>query len=269
MKQAVVLAAGTGSRLGEMAEGKPKCLQTIGGRTLLDVQLDILASVGIREVCVVVGYEHEQIRRHVARRPGCVTIENPRYAETNSLYSLWEARNWIRGSFLCLNGDVIAHPDIFHRVLAVEGSALAFDSGSGDEPEHMKVATQAGFLGSISKEMPSPKVHGENVGLLQFDTTAAFRLLGEVSAMITAGGVNNWVPAAVDRIADLVPIRCVDIRGLPWIEVDFPEDLEAARNRIWPAIAGLVRTPHPPLPRPQTAETAVTPPDFQQVPHAM
>ena len=150
MKQAVILAAGTGSRLGKTAAGLPKCLQTIGGKTLLDIQLDILARVGIREVCVDIGFQHQRIRDHIAGRRECTTIVNPLFAETNSLYSLWEARNWIRGSFLCLNGDVIAHPDVFHRVLAVEGSALAYDSGSGEEAEHMKVATQAGFLGAIS-----------------------------------------------------------------------------------------------------------------------
>lgn len=268
MKQAVVLAAGIGSRLGQLAEGKPKCLQTIGGRTLLDIQLDILAGVGIREVCVVVGYQPDLVRQHVADRPGCTTIENHRFAETNSLYSLWEARNWIRGSFLCLNGDVVAHPDIFHRVLAVEGNALAFDSRSGREEEHMKVATRSGYLGAISKELPAARVHGENVGLLQFDTQGAIRLLTEVSAMIADGGVNHWVPAAVDRVADFVPIRCVNIAGLPWIEVDFPEDLEAARQGIWPAIAPMV-TGLPTAPRSRPADPVIQQGIFQQVPHAI
>ncbi|RMH03740.1 MAG: phosphocholine cytidylyltransferase family protein [Planctomycetota bacterium] len=268
MKQAVILAAGTGSRLGRMAEGRPKCLQPIGGRTLLDLQLDILAGVGIEEVCVVVGYQHELIRRHLAKRPRCTTVENPIYAETNSLYSLWQARHWIRGSFLCLNGDVIAHPDIFHRVLAVEGNALAFDSASGDEDEHMKVATDGGVLQAISKGLPAARVRGENVGLLQFDTPGAFRLLGQVSEMIAAGEVNSWVPAALDRLGSSLPVRCVDIQGLPWVEVDFPQDLELARNRIWPAIAALV--PDPVAARPARAMgPPLQAPAFLQVPHAI
>lgn len=265
MKQAVVLAAGCGSRLGPVGHRLPKCLQPVGDRTLLDIQLDILERVRIEEVCVVVGHESERVRQHLANRPWITTIENRVYAETNSLYSLWLAREWVRGPFLCLNGDVIAHPDVFHRVLAVEGSALAFDSTSGREEEHMKVAAPGGFLAAISKSLSTGRVQGESVGLLQFDAPGALRLLAEVSAMVANGGVQNWVPAAVDRIAAQVPIRCVDVGGLPWVEVDFPEDLDCARSRVWPSIAHLVGAGARAAARDRFAGS----PTLLQIPHAI
>ena len=46
-----------------------------------------------------------------------------------------------------------------------------------------------------------------------------------------------WAPAALDRVAKDVPIHGIDVRGLPWTEIDFPEDLVRAEKKVWPAIA--------------------------------
>ena len=235
-----MLAAGAGLRLGASADGHPKCLQRVGDRTILEIQLDILAAVGLSEVCVVAGYESDQVRAAVGRRPGCSVIENARYAETNSLYSLWLARTRIQGPCVCLNGDVIAHPDVFHRVLAVEGCALAYDSRSGQDEEHMKVSVDGPFLRAMSKQLGAEDTHGENVGLLQFDADGAARLIRVLDRMVAEGGHNCWAPAAFAEVGATHPIRCVDIAGLPWIEIDYPEDLAAARSSVWPAIARLI-----------------------------
>ncbi len=123
MKQAVILAAGRGMRLNGASNGTPKCLIEVGGRTLIERQLDALDEVGIERACVVVGYKGDDVRAAVGRR--CDIITNDRYTKTNSLYSLWLTRDWVEGAFVLLNCDVLAHPDIYHRVLAVNPHAVA------------------------------------------------------------------------------------------------------------------------------------------------
>ncbi len=239
MKQAVILAAGSGSRLGHAGADSPKCLLNIGGRPLLELQLSILFQAGIESVCIVAGHHIEDVRRQVANYRGVTVVHNPDYATTNSLYSLTLAKDWVDGPFVCINGDVVAHPDIFNRVLAVEGCALAFDSGSGQDAEHMKVHHTGGFLRAISKELHPSLVEGENVGLLQFDERGASRLFALADRMLEEEGPMLWAPAVLNELARLGTIRCVDIRGLPWTEVDFPEDLEKAREEIWPSICSM------------------------------
>ena len=233
-KQAVILAAGRGTRLGEDVNGDPKCLIPFGDKVLLERQLDVLASVGIERFVVVVGHEADRVSRRMGNR--CVYASNPRYAETNSLYSLWVARLHVSGPFVLLNSDVLAHPDVYRRVLAAGSTALTYDSSSGSEPEHMKVSFADGKLRRISKTLSAEDTDGENVGILRFNAKAAALLFAEADAIVRSGDLKAWAPAAVDRIVDRVAIRGVDIADLPWTEIDFPEDLSFARENVWPVI---------------------------------
>ncbi len=236
VKQAIILAAGRGSRLGSLGSDTPKCLLNLGGLSLLESQIRILQNIGIRSICVVAGYEERKVRQSVAGIPGVTVVSNPVFATTNSLYSLWLTRRWVEGRFICINGDLVAHPDVFHRVLAVESCALAFDSGSGREEEHMKVLTDGRHLLRIGKDLAADCIQGENLGVLQFSAEGAARLFAETSDILASGGHMDWAPSVLNRVSPFVPVRCVDVRGLPWVEVDFPRDLVHAREVVWPSI---------------------------------
>jgi choline kinase len=234
MKQAVILAAGQGRRLNGSAEGHPKCLLRVGELTLIERQIAIMHAAGVNRIAVVIGHEADAVRSTVGHQ--CDFIANDRYAETNSLFSLWQCRHWVTGPFVLMNCDVLAHPDIYHRVMATNGSALAFDSTSGSDDEEMKVALRDGLVRGLSKTMSSEQVCGENVGILQFDAEGAERLFHEADRLVEDGRINDWAPAAVSRLAGRHSIRAVDIAGLPWTEIDFPEDLACADRDVLPCI---------------------------------
>jgi len=230
----LILAAGCGSRLGTLA---PKCLAEVGGRPLLQIQLDLLRQGGAENVTIVVGYREEEIR---AAAFGDVSfVFNDRFAETNSLYSFYLARSAVRGDLLVLNSDVVFPLELLRRVLEVDGSALAFDSGSGDDEEHMKVCLREGRLVRMSKELPPALTDGENVGLLHLTAATARASFDAAAALVRRGHDREWLAQAVSAAAGAHPIRGVDIAGLPWVEIDYPEDLAVARAEIWPAIESL------------------------------
>src|SRR6201993_5038542 len=115
--KAVILAAGRGTRIRSVHGERPKCLIEVDDTTILDHQLEALSMAGINEVAIVVGYEKEQIVDHVRRKGPDYQrihfIENPAFAITNNIYSLWLALEWLRGdSFIVLNADVIFDADI-------------------------------------------------------------------------------------------------------------------------------------------------------------
>ncbi|NJM77074.1 MAG: phosphocholine cytidylyltransferase family protein [Acaryochloridaceae cyanobacterium RU_4_10] len=237
--QAIILAAGRGSRLSNALKGKPKCLaQVEDSISLIEYQLAILHSLGITEVCVVLGYRAHEVYRAVGDR--CHCIINRRYAETNSLYSLWLARNWVKDNCLIMNSDILAHPRIYKRLLNAPGNALTYDSWSGDEAEQMKVAFKDERLQQISKSLSEDDAQGESVGLLKFTRQGMTALFAEAETALAVGGENQWAPAAIDRLAQHQPIAGIDIAGLPWIEIDFPEDLHQARHTVWPLITPAV-----------------------------
>ena len=217
-----------------MTRNRPKCLIEFGGVPLLEHQLCTLADAGIDNVIVVVGYMAHAVQNLAGKR--VQYVHNKEWARTNSLYSLSLCRESICSPMLVMNCDVLAHPEITRRVLCAKGSSFAIDSTSGGDAEHMKVELCDGFLTSMSKDLPRDRTHGENVGVLHFEADDARVLFREAASLLDTGRRNLWMAAAVQRTASLVPLRSVDVAGLPWIEIDFPQDVARADHGVFPRL---------------------------------
>jgi choline kinase len=229
--EAVILAAGRGSRLASFTTERPKCLVEIGGAPLIEHQLRMLEMVGIERVSVVVGYRADAVRRAIQGRAS--VIQNSEWEDTNSLYSLSLCGECVSASMLVMNCDVLTHPLALQRLLNEPGSAFLYDSSSGDADEQMKVELDGKRLTAMSKALPADRTHGENVGILHFEAEAAQALFRETGELLARGQRNAWMAAAVEGVARSLPLRGVDIADLPWIEIDFPDDLERACTHVW------------------------------------
>lgn len=232
--RALILAAGRGSRLGGAAEEVPKCLLEVGRRALIDHQIEALADAGIGPVTMVVGYAASEIREAVGIRAEYVT--NRRWDRTNSLYSFWLAREQLVGPTVILNSDVLFSPEILERLLETEGDAFAIDSSSGQAREQMKVEIVEGRLADMRKDLPQELVAGENVGILKLTYETIQELLAEADSLIEAGQEKSWLGSAVRKVAQSRAMTPVDVADLPWVEIDFPNDLERARKEVWPLL---------------------------------
>ncbi len=235
MPVAIVLAAGRGGRLGPLTADRPKCLLRVGTGSLLDHQLDALRGQGLESIVVVAGYCAEAVEAELAGR--ATLLLNPRHAETNSLYSLWLARERTRDGFVLLNADVLFDPEILQRVLASpHPEALAVERREGFEAEEMKVALEGERIRAMSKSLPPDQAQAENLGVLKFSAEGARVLFDRMEELLVAGAEKQFVPYAFDAIAEQRPLYGVPIDGLPWTEIDFVEDLLRAREEIWPRI---------------------------------
>ena len=232
--QAVILAAGMGKRLDKISGGKPKCLLPIGGKPLIEHQIEMLHDAGVGEIVVIVGYKADDIREKLGDR--VEYIENTIYDETNSLYSLWLASEWIKGPFVLLNSDLLFHPDILYRLLGKKGNALAFDSTSSKGNEQTKVAIHEGRILDLGKDLSPAMARGESIGMLSFNEQGAKTLLSKVDSLIESGGENSWVIEGVRAAAKDIGLMGYNFAGMPWVEIDFPNDFEKAQREVWPAI---------------------------------
>jgi choline kinase len=236
--KAIILAAGVGSRLRPLTADRPKCLLEVGGRTLIDHQVETLARYGITDVVAVVGYGGERIRRHLGNR--IRYIENASYETTNSLYSLWLAREELATATLILNSDVLALPLLFERLLQSPApDAVLVERGEQFEPEDMKVTLIGSRVLDFGKGLPRERAHAHNVGVAKFGREGAWRLAGCAQRLVAAGHEHDWVPAAFREFACRWPLEAVTTDGLPWIEIDYVADLERARLEVGPAIVAL------------------------------
>jgi choline kinase len=232
--QAVILAGGVGSRLRSLSGGKPKCLVEVGGRPLILHQLETLADHGVGPVLVVLGYQADVVKAAIGERAD--TVVNEKYEDTNSLYSLWLAREWVKGPFVLLNCDLFFDPDILDLLLEEEGNVLAYDSTSSRGREQTKVAIKQRRLIDIGKDLPAGSARGESLGLLKFDAEGATSMMQIADFLIRDGHEKAWVIEATRAVCQMVPIYGVNVAGSPWTEIDFPYDLDVARREVWPKI---------------------------------
>ena len=244
--KAIILAAGVGKRLGAIANGRPKCLIAIGGKSLLVRHLENLNALGIKHVAMVVGYEQERIRQAVQsiHFPGTVEfVVNDQY-KRGSITSFWEARDVIDDDVVIMDADVLYHPDILRRL--VESShlnALLVDETVTQETEECMVAIQGTRVIKLSKQLPVDyDFAGEGVGFLKVGKTSKDALIHSVHQLIQGEQLDSEYEDALQDFFDNVDVGFERVGGLPWIEIDFPADVQRAEQEVLPAILAVAPT---------------------------
>jgi choline kinase len=241
--RALILAAGRGLRMG--VEGPPKALLRFGRVSLLARHLAILDGCGVGDVAVTIGYCASEVRSEVARheRGGRIElIENPLFQQ-GSMVSLWHAREVLRrgAPVLLMDGDVLYDRRLIMRLLDSPHEnvfLLDRDIEPGDEP--VKLCVNDGRIVDFHKRPQIPhEWHGESVGFFRFSAESAAELADRVEEYVAAGRINVEYEEA---IRDMVLARggksfgFEDITGLPWIEIDFPEDVQKAEAVVLPQL---------------------------------
>ena len=244
---AIILAAGRGSRLAEHnPEGMPKSLMEFGGRSLMARHLDLLIRLGVSKAELVVGYEADRIIGHVATlvsRPDVGFHFNPRF-ELGSVLSLLAAGESLESGepVLIMDADVLYHPQILRTLIETEIEncyLLDRDFVPGDEP--VKIAIRNGMMVEFRKQLAPGLVYdsiGESVGFFRFGPECAAMLAAECRSFETEGLGDAPHEEALRNLLLRRPdwFGFEDVTGLPWIEIDFPEDVVRASRNILPAI---------------------------------
>jgi choline kinase len=233
--KAIILSAGQGSRLGHLVDDKPKCLIDFNGRTLLDRQLDTLEANGVHEAVVVSGFHDELVQQAIARRSGgpeVRTIFNPFYKVADNTGSLYMAREELSGDCLVWNGDTLVSNALMNRVIASSrpGICVTIDRKDSYDDDDMKVVEAGGRLKAIGKRI-AEGVNAESIGLLAFRAGGAEQFRHAIEqAMRTTEGTTIWYLRVIHHLAQQSEVWTLDIQGEEWGEVDFPPDVEAARE---------------------------------------
>jgi len=191
----LVLAAGAGRRLRPYTDRLPKALVPVDGdRTVLDVILANFASVGLRDVGVIVGYAAEAVverRAELERRHGVrlELVQNDRAEDWNNAYSLWCARDLLTEGVLLSNGDTVHPVSVEESLLGSEGAPLriAVDDRKVLAHEEMKIQLgEDGGLSRITKQLDPATAAGEYIGVSLIEPKAAAPL---AAALTRRGGV--------------------------------------------------------------------------------
>ena len=234
----VILAAGMARRLRPLTDTRPKCLLTVGERTLLQRTVDAMTGAGIDELVVVTGYRAEMLRTFLTEHYPSLDIHfihNADYEHNNNIFSLWLTRPYTDGrDFVLMDSDILFDPAVLPYLLKSEGTVLAVNRHElGDE--EIKVITDAdGYVTEISKTCSIEAAIGESVGIEKMMADYSTALFRELEQMIEREGlIDVFYERAFER---LIPqghcFRAVDTTSFFSIELDTVEDFNRAKELI-------------------------------------
>lgn len=238
--RAIILAAGVGKRLSKVTRSTPKCLIPIGDQSLLSRNFDALASVGVSKATIVVGYKQEMIREAVAfcNQEVAAQFRVNEDFRRGSIGSLWTARYDFDDDTILMDADVLFYPDILKKLVgSTYGNVLLMDETVVQQSEECMVVVREDRVVALTKRMPSKfDIAGEGVGFLKVNKTDAPRLISSVEHYVHAGHLDMEYEDALEPFFREVFVGYEKIGGLPWIEIDFPEDLVRAEHEVLPQI---------------------------------
>ena len=237
---AIILAAGVGKRLWPVTQHKPKCLIEIGGQTLLSRYLESLASVKIRQATIVVGYKQDMIRAAVGSHCHGVDLSylvNEEF-HRGSISSLWIARTALSDDVVIMDADVLFHREILRRLVASpHENCLLMDDTVKQTGEECMVVVQGDRVVALSKKMPERyDIAGEGVGFLRVRRADIAQVIGSLKGYIDQ---DRWDMEYEDGLLQYfqdVKVGHEKIGGLPWTEIDFPEDVTRAEREVLPRL---------------------------------
>ncbi|MBY6241504.1 phosphocholine cytidylyltransferase family protein [Methylosinus sp. Sm6] len=243
--QAVILAAGLGTRLRPLTDARPKPLVEVNGVPILHNALRNLAMSGVASVALVVGYRQEEIRSACGNRFAGMDIsyvESREYERTGSAYSLWLARDWLsKGDVLLLEGDVFFEPMLLTRLLTYERDVAALDAFDPEMTGSAALLSPRGLIREIrtnrSGADPDAADFYKTVNVFRFTAqTLRDRLAPRLNEAMARGAAKAYLEEILamliaEESLELQAAICSDLR---WFEIDNEKDLRIAES-LFPA----------------------------------
>lgn len=233
---AVILAAGTGARLGPLTDKTAKCLLSVGSSAILERTIRNCLSCGISQFVVVLGHRAEDIKQFVDKtfRGIRVTyVTNDRYGHTNTAYSLMLAKAAIGGAeFVKFDADVVFEVRILRQLLdSNDANVLCIDRQITLASEQVQVTTDDQMQVLEVGESVDPKLAlGESIGIEKIGAKTTPLLFAELAEMMDNQLYlqENYQAAYARLVTGGTVFRALDVSGLKWTGIDTPADFDAA-----------------------------------------
>ncbi|HUU58229.1 MAG TPA: phosphocholine cytidylyltransferase family protein [Phycisphaerae bacterium] len=220
-----ILAAGIGTRISRIAQGKPKCLLEMGEGTLIRQMVARLRDHGLTDITLITGYKHELIEREL----GALVAyrHNPFFHVTNSIASLWFARDLLDGDVLITNGDLFYEDRLLDTILADRRDVVMLADTTRIQGADYRFQFDGDRIAGYGKEIPDEETHGEYVGIASVRAGFVPKFKRRLEDLVAGQETGKWWEDVLySFIPEGVPIRYRDVAGTFWAEVDYVEDYE-------------------------------------------
>lgn len=227
--QALIMAAGKGSRIEGITDGLPKSYLKINGESLIERQIRLCREVGVTEIIIVTGYQKERFEKDF-EADDIIFAFNPFFNTANVLSSYWCAMHQLKGTFLYMHADTIYDKSILESMKACSGEIVLPVDYKTCGDEEMKVRTKNGLIYEINKTMGHAEAEGEFIGVAKIDGSVLEVVNREAESILAGGDFGAFFEVALQNLVNggEVRLKALSTEGLPWNEIDFAEDYEEA-----------------------------------------
>ncbi|NOZ09779.1 MAG: phosphocholine cytidylyltransferase family protein [Gammaproteobacteria bacterium] len=236
---ALLLAAGTGTRLQPLTLDAPKCLTEVGGIPILERLVNNLRVQGFKRLVVVIGHLGERIQEFLQQYAGDMRVDyviNPDYRTTNNIYSLWLAREQIREPFLLVESDLVFEPWMLDDILQpdkmaisnirpwMNGTTVRLGSAPGLK-RHVTAFCKGGDICSDARQY-------KTVNLYSLSLNSWSKIAERLSHHVSEGRLGEYYEVVfAEMVADgTLSFEAVFFDADRWYEIDTRVDLRAAEN---------------------------------------
>ncbi len=232
---ALLLAAGTGSRLFPLTKNSPKCLTLVNDKSILERLVNNLKKQEFKRLVIVTGYKNECIIDFLGNNSEDLSIEyiySPLYRTTNNIYSLWIARNIINEPFVLFESDLVLNTSLLDEMVF---------------PDKIAVAKMQPWLDgatvSLNKQNQVTKFHKgttntytdirfKTVNIYSFSLSSWRAIIKKLNQYISEGIVSCYYETVfAEMVADKsLSFASVSFDNKPWYEIDTINDLAEAEK---------------------------------------
>ena len=232
--KALILNSGLGSRMGVLTSEHPKCMTEIPGHeTILSRQLKLIAEAGIKEVVITTGYYDGVLVNYCNSLElplHCTFVKNPIYDQTNYIYSIYCAREYLDDDIILMHGDLVFEGEVFDKVVASPVSCMTVSSTLPLPEKDFKAVVRGGMVQKVGVEFFNDAMEAQALYKLLRDDWKVW--LGKIVEFCESGRTKVYAENALNELDGAANIHALDVQNLLCAEIDNPEDLAVVSAKL-------------------------------------
>ena len=232
--KALILNSGLGSRMGVLTSEHPKCMTEISSReTILSRQLQQIVEAGISEVVITTGLFDSVLVNYCQQLelPLHFTfVKNPVFRDTNYIYSIYCAREYLDDDILLMHGDLVFENEVIDRVLGYDGSCMTVSSTLPLPEKDFKAVVRDGEVQKVGIEFFNEAMAAQALYKLRREDWQVW--LKEICAFCEAGNTKVYAENALNALDGAAHIHALDVHNLLCAEIDNPDDLAVVSAKL-------------------------------------
>jgi len=234
IKTAVIMAAGMGSRFGEHTKLMPKGFIPFRGKAMVVRSIETLLECGIERIIIGTGYHKEYYEALHVQYPQVECCFSPRFAETNSMYTLWNCRDIIgEDDFLLLESDLVFEKRAIECLLACSHeSTMLITPVTKFQDQYYVEMNENEVLTNCSTDPSVLHYNGELVGIHKLTNDFYRTMCREYERIADKKSKLGYEYELLDISQRIKPMKVLCVKGLQWYEIDDEEDLKFAENNV-------------------------------------